>query len=114
MNQILLRHAEDDFAALLTASAMTKAGAEVFSITNNGPARPVGFGSITPHEDHLRPQKFIVWARVRDEARQVRDCAMLGESCQTIKPLTRSERAIVKRTVRAHAKLMTAWAEKLP
>jgi hypothetical protein len=42
MKQIMLRHAEDDFAALLIASGMAKAGAEVFSITNNGPAKAQG------------------------------------------------------------------------
>lgn len=46
---------------------MTAAGAEVFSITNNGPARPNAV--VAPHvTDHIRPQKFIVWAKVRDEA----------------------------------------------
>lgn len=67
MKQIMLRHAEDDFTAMLIASGMTKAGAEVFSITNNGPASPRGMVP-RPIEDFQRPQKFIVWAHVRDDA----------------------------------------------
>ncbi len=66
MKKIMLRHANDDFFALLTADAMTEGGGEVFSITNNGPARPHAFSQF--REDHERPQKFIVWARVRDAA----------------------------------------------
>lgn len=67
LKQIMLRHAEDDFSALLIASGMTAAGAEVFSITNNGPAQPNAM--FAPHvTDHIRPQKFIVWARVLDAA----------------------------------------------
>jgi hypothetical protein len=67
MKQIMLRHAKDDFTALLTASGMSAAGAEVFSITNNGPAVPNAM--VAPHvTDHIRPQKFIVWARVRYDA----------------------------------------------
>ncbi len=65
MKQILLRHANDDYTAMLIASGMTKAGADVFSITNNGPAHPRDLGARIL-EDHNRPQKFIVWARVRD------------------------------------------------
>ena len=55
--QIMLRHAEDDFAALTIANAMMRVGAEVVSITDaGGPpfSRDTG--------------RFIVWANVRDDA----------------------------------------------
>jgi hypothetical protein len=67
MKQIMLRHASDDFTALLTANGMTKAGAQVFSVTNNGPAAPNSFTS-SHITDYVRPQKFIVWAYVEDAA----------------------------------------------
>lgn len=79
MKQIMLRHASDDFTALLTANGMAKAGAEVFSITNNGPAQPNSMAA--PHvTDHIRPQKFIVWARVRDDA-HIAECDEAIEKC---------------------------------
>ena len=78
----MLRHAEDDFDALLTASGMTQAGGEVFSITSNGPARPKGgFGFAPQMEDYHRPQKFIVWARVRDNA-HIDDCDKAIGKCR--------------------------------
>ena len=55
--QIMLRHAEDDFIALVIANAMMRVGAEVVSITDaGGPpfAKDIG--------------RFIGWAKVRDEA----------------------------------------------
>jgi hypothetical protein len=79
MKQIMLRHASDDFTALLTANGMAKAGAEVFSITNNGPAQPNAV--VAPHvTDHIRPHKFIVWARVRDNA-HINECDKAIEKC---------------------------------
>lgn len=65
--KIMLRHASDDFAALLTANGIVNAGGEVFSVTNNGPSVPNSFASPNV-TDCVRPHKFIVWARVRDEA----------------------------------------------
>ena len=55
--QIMLRHAEDDFTALTIANAMMGVGAEVVSVTDAG-GRP--FAKDTG--------RFIVWAKVRDEA----------------------------------------------
>ena len=81
MSAIMLRHAESDFSALLIASGMTKAGAEVFSVTNNGPARPNAFATVHM-EDHIKPQKFIVWARVRDNA-HIGECDAAIEKCLT-------------------------------
>lgn len=55
--QIMLRHAEDDFTALAIANAMMRVNAEVVSITDAGGqpfAKAIG--------------RFIVWAKVRDEA----------------------------------------------
>ena len=55
--QIMLRHAEDDFAALTIANAMMRVGAEVVSITDaGGPPFSKDTG------------RFIVWANVRDDA----------------------------------------------
>ena len=55
--QIMLRHAEDDFTALTTANAMMRVGAEVVSITDaGGPPFAKDTG------------RFVVWAKVRDEA----------------------------------------------
>ncbi len=67
MKTIMLRHASDDFIALLTANGIANAGGEVFSVTNNGHAQPTGFAQ-PERADYERPQKFIVWARVRDKA----------------------------------------------
>lgn len=80
MKHIMLRHAEDDFSALLVARGMAKAGAEVFSITNNGPAWPQGMGLVVAVEDYIRRQKFIVWARVRDEA-HITECDEAISKC---------------------------------
>lgn len=75
----MLRHADDDFTALLVASGMSKAGADVFSITNNGPAQPNAF--VAPNmTDHIRPQKFIVWAKVRDDD-HIAQCDKAIEEC---------------------------------
>lgn len=54
--KIMLRHAQDDFDALMTANAMVCAEADVFSITDGGAdvAYPCG--------------RFVVWAKVRDDA----------------------------------------------
>src|SRR5262245_12705905 len=79
VKRILLRHAENDYGALLVAAGMTAAGAEVFSITNNGPARPQAFAM--PVEDHIRPQKFIAWARVRDDA-HIAECDEAIDKCR--------------------------------
>ena len=55
--RIMLRHAEDDFTALTIANAMMRVGAEVISITDaGGPPFAKDTG------------RFIVWAKVRDEA----------------------------------------------
>jgi hypothetical protein len=61
MTQIMLRHAEDDFAALLIANAMENVGAEVFSVVSNGTYKPIGFGS------SVEKVQFIVWAKVKDD-----------------------------------------------
>lgn len=53
--RILLRHAENDFEALLIANAMEKAGAKIFNITSNGERK-----SLFAAEPHTR---FIVWAK---------------------------------------------------
>ena len=57
---IMVRNADDDFIALLTADAMERAGATVISITYMG-ERTYG-GALAPHP------YFSVWARVRSEA----------------------------------------------
>lgn len=55
--QPMLRHCNDDFEALLTATGMMKAGAKVICITDAGGA---------PYAKS--PGRFIVWAEVRDNA----------------------------------------------
>ena len=47
--QIIVRHAEDDFFALMTAQGMEDAGAEVFSIT--------------PNQTTQRMLKFLIFAK---------------------------------------------------
>lgn len=57
---VMMRSAEDDFAALKTADAMEAAGATVITLTPNGQAQyPT---ALAPHV------RYIVWARVRDDA----------------------------------------------
>lgn len=57
---IMMRPAEDDFAALKTADAMEKAGATVITVTPNGQAQyPT---ALAPHT------RYIVWARVTGDA----------------------------------------------
>lgn len=52
---VICRHAEDDFRALLIAQGMENAGALVFSIANNGSDQyPT---ALIPHT------RFIVWAK---------------------------------------------------
>lgn len=79
MKSIMLRHASNDFQALLTANGIANAGGEVFSITNNGPATPTTF-ALPNIPDYSRPQKFIVWARVRDNA-HMDECDTQIEKC---------------------------------
>lgn len=55
MANIIMRSAQDDFYALLTAQGMEKSGANVFSITHDGMQKP--HGAIIPSS------KFIVWAK---------------------------------------------------
>lgn len=57
---LMKRNAEDDFYALLMCDAMERAGATVVAITPNGTDKYSG--AIDPHV------RFIVWARVRDDA----------------------------------------------
>ena len=63
--QIMRRDAEDDFNALMVAQAMSKAGADVFSITDAGgpPFKPF-------------TGRFIIWAKVKDDdhVRKVNEC----------------------------------------
>jgi len=47
--QIIVRHAQDDFFALMTAQGMEDAGAEVFSIT--------------PNQTTQRMLKFLIFAK---------------------------------------------------
>jgi hypothetical protein len=59
MKHILIRHAEDDFHAMVIAQGMTNAGAEVISVAFNG-TRKGGFnGSIDI-------SRFIVFGRFED------------------------------------------------
>lgn len=55
MKQVMIRHACDDSGAFRLANAMTKAGAEVFSVTDAG-GEPYAYAI----------GRFIVWARVDD------------------------------------------------
>jgi hypothetical protein len=52
--------------------------------------------------------------RISGHARVIRDCAQFATLCEPIKPLSRKELAIVKSTVKTHARLMVEWAKKLP
>lgn len=79
MKQIMLRHASNDFQALLTANGIANAGGEVFCVSNNGPATPTAF-ALPNIPDYHRPQKFIVWARVRDNA-HIAECDREIEKC---------------------------------
>ncbi len=56
----MMRHAIDDFDAMLVAQGMEKAGADVFSITYDGHHRLSG--------GLIDTAKFIVWAKVKNEA----------------------------------------------
>ena len=58
MKHILLRHAEDDFRALIIAQGMERAGAEVFSVSYNGQSEPNIMG--------FTHGRFIVWGRYED------------------------------------------------
>lgn len=57
--KMLMRSAEDDFDALLTAEAMESVGADVFSITFNREA--------THHGAQIPHSRFIVWAKVESD-----------------------------------------------
>lgn len=59
MAKIMVRHANNDFEAMLTAQGMESAGADVFSITHNGMHQP--FGAMAPSS------KFVVWAKVASD-----------------------------------------------
>ena len=61
----------------------------------------------------MKHEVTTILSRVAGHARQARDCAMLGERAHAIKPLTRRERALVKRVVRTHARFMAYWAKHL-
>lgn len=54
MANIIMRSAQDDFYALLTAQGMENAGANVFSISNR---------NMDASDSSLIPLKFIVWAK---------------------------------------------------
>ena len=54
----MVRHARDDFEAMLTAQGMEKAGAEVISIAYNGEHQQQG--AMIPSS------RFVVFARVPD------------------------------------------------
>lgn len=70
--RIMLRHAEDDFAALNMANAMEGAGATVFAVAYNGQA--THHGATLPHS------QYIVWAKVEtDEQIEAIDKAIYGE-----------------------------------
>ena len=56
---IMVRNADDDFKALLTADAMEATGATVFSITYMG--ERTYDGALAPHP------YFSVWARVKSD-----------------------------------------------
>ena len=56
---IMVRNADNDFTALLTADAMEATGATVFSITYMG--ERTYDGALTPHP------YFSVWARVKSD-----------------------------------------------
>lgn len=56
MTRIMVRHANNDFEAMLTAQGMENAGADVFSITHAGMHQPLG--ALAPSS------KFVVWAKV--------------------------------------------------
>lgn len=55
---LMVRHADNDFFAILTANAMEDAGAVVISIAYNGQHKP--FGAMEPSS------RFVVFARIRD------------------------------------------------
>jgi hypothetical protein len=59
MAKIMVRHANNDFEAMLTAQGMEEAGADVFSITHDGMHQP--FGAMIPSS------KFVVWAKVASD-----------------------------------------------
>lgn len=68
----MVRHANNDFEAMLTAQGMESAGAEVFSVTHNGMHQP--YGAMVPSS------KFVVWAKVvSDEFIDVVDKAIALE-----------------------------------
>jgi hypothetical protein len=50
---IIVRHAKDDFGALLTAQGIEDAGAQVFSVTLNH----------THNHTHYETRRFLVFAR---------------------------------------------------
>ena len=56
MAKIMMRHANNDIEAMLTAQGMESAGADVFSITNDGMHQP--YGARVPSS------RFVVWAKV--------------------------------------------------
>lgn len=58
--RIMVRHANSDFDAMITANGMEEAGASVFSITHDGMYRP--FGAMAPSS------RFVVWAKVNSDA----------------------------------------------
>lgn len=61
----------------------------------------------------MKHEVTAILGRIAGHARQARDCAMLGERAHANKPLTRAERALVKRTVKIHARFMAYWGKQL-
>ena len=58
MKQVMCRHAEDDFNALMTASGMTDAGAEVFSVVWTGRTNMLAYVVFARYEAPVTPDSI--------------------------------------------------------